>query len=72
MTYNLIVENLTLNVKRRGLHPGNFESYAHGDDRVVVPRREIKDKKFRCGEGQHIMLTEDGVKILYFKNPERR
>lgn len=71
MSDNLIVEGLSLNEKRRGLHPGNYESYADGDDRVVIPRSEIKKKKFRCGEGQHILLTEDGVKILHFKNPER-
>ena len=71
MNDNVIVEELTLRVKRIGVHPHNFESYADGDDRYVIPRREIRGKKFRCKEGQHILLTEDGVKILHFKNPER-
>ena len=72
MNDSVTVESLDLNEKRRGVHPGNYESHEHGEDRYVIPRRDIRGKKFKCGEGQHIILTPEGVSILHYKHPERR
>jgi len=42
----------------------NMRKYRRKCERIRVPREEIKATRYRCKDGEHLVLTSEGVKII--------